>query len=129
VHLSGFLDQMSSAQKALVREAIQVYSEIRPDIAQAVPFWPLGLPQWTSEWLALGLRTDDVAYLTVWRRGGPAECQVSLPKDAENPAIVYPRESAAALRWDSAGRRLTVEIPRTPMAVLIRISLQVTAKP
>jgi alpha-galactosidase len=122
VHLSGFLDQMSSAQRALVRDAIEVYGEIRQDIAHAVPFWPLGLPQWTSEWLALGIRTDDVTYLTVWRRGGPSECQVSLPEDAGNPEILYPRHSSAALHWDSGSRRLTVDIPRTPMAVLIRIS-------
>jgi alpha-galactosidase len=122
IHLSGFLDQMRPEQQALVAEAIQAYRGIRQDLAGAVAFWPLGLPHWTSEWLALGMRADDGAYLTVWRRGGPPECQISLPEQVTNPEILYPRQSPAALRWNSADRQLTVEIPRAPAAVVIRLT-------
>lgn len=42
VQLSGQLDRMSPAQRALVTDAIRVCKQIRPAIARSVPFWPLG---------------------------------------------------------------------------------------
>lgn len=44
IHLSGHLDRMAQRQLALVRDAVTTYKTIRPDLARAVPFWPLGLP-------------------------------------------------------------------------------------
>ena len=69
VQLSGHLDQMDQHQRELVARAVRVYQEIRPDLAIAVPFWPLGLPRWTGSWIALGMRAPAASYLTVWHRG------------------------------------------------------------
>ena len=54
LHLSGHIDRMSQAQQQLVADAVGVYKQIRSELACAVPFWPLGLPQWTDRWFALG---------------------------------------------------------------------------
>ena len=78
LYLSGHLDQMSVRQFALVHNAVTTHKAIREDLARAVPFWPLGLPAWTAPWLALGLRTEEYAYLAVWRRPGATE-DVELP--------------------------------------------------
>ena len=69
VHLSGHIDRMSGRAAELVAQAIGVYKQIRGDLADAVPFWPLGLPEWTAPWLAVGMRTAGAAYLAAWRRG------------------------------------------------------------
>ena len=116
---------MSDHQRALVRDGVDVYKSIRGDLARALPFWPLGLPGWTDEWLALGLRTpeDATAYLSVWRRGGPAELHIPvrhLAGRALRADVLHPSSADAGRAvWDGEG--LTVSVPRTPGVLLIRL--------
>ncbi|MET8169826.1 alpha-galactosidase [Streptomyces sp. NPDC005329] len=128
VHLSGFLDRMNDDQFDLVRSAIGVYRDIRPDIRQARPFWPLGLPTWEDAWLAHGLRDQDFTYLTVWRRepgAGPASRTLTLPHLRGvhlHPEVLYPATADATTEWDAAAGRLTVVLPRPDTSVLLRVS-------
>ncbi|MFF5310968.1 glycoside hydrolase family 36 protein [Streptomyces massasporeus] len=125
IHLSGHLDRMSDHQRALVREAVDVYTSIRGDLARALPFWPLGLPGWTDDWLALGLRTpgDATAYLSVWRRGGPARLRIPVRylagRDVRADVLHPSSADAGGAVWD--GEELTVSVPRTPGVLLIRL--------
>ncbi|MES5820265.1 alpha-galactosidase [Streptomyces sp. RG80] len=125
VHLSGHLDRMSEHQLGLVRDAMDTYKAIRGDLAGAVPFWPLGLPGWTDEWLALGMRVPDgPSYVTVWRRGGSTELRLPLGHlagRAVRAEVLHPSgpEAGAAL-WD--GNALRVSLPRTPGVLLVRLS-------
>jgi alpha-galactosidase len=141
VHLSGHIDQMSDAQRRLVADAVDVYKQIRSDLPNALPFWPLGLPQWTDSWLALGMRTPAVSYLIVWHRGrfagpdaatnraaradtDPTTLAISLPLLRGNgiaPEILYPRTRQPVVGWDVERSELTVALPETPAACLIRI--------
>ena len=70
VHLSGNIHKLNARQFSLVRHGMDVYKEIRQDIKVSTPFWPLGLPGWHDDWLALGLNAPTCKYLAVWRRGG-----------------------------------------------------------
>ncbi|GAB2729251.1 glycoside hydrolase family 36 protein [Streptomyces bullii] len=128
IHLSGHLDRMSARQLGLVRDAVAVYKAIRADLARAVPFWPLGLPGWTDDWLALGLRVagDRTSYLSVWRRGGAAELRLPVPHAAGREVraeILHPSGPAAgsAVRDDEG---LVVSLPRTPGVLLIRLTVE-----
>jgi alpha-galactosidase len=130
VHLSGHLNRMTDAQRHLVAGAVATYKRIRADLAQAEPFWPLGLPGWTDSWLALGMRTPRTSYLVVWRRPPvngtgqpPAEAILPVPHLRDRPVTVdvsYPDGTAAAA-WDAAAGRLTVTLPRAPSACLIEL--------
>ncbi|MDQ0835509.1 alpha-galactosidase [Streptomyces achromogenes] len=124
VHLSGFLDLMDDDRFALVRSAIGVYKDIRPRIAAAHPFWPLGLPGWEDSWLAHGLRGPESTFLTVWRRGPDGERRaLSLPHlrgVGPVPEVLYPHPSDATARWDADAGILTVHLPRPDTAVLLR---------
>ncbi|KUO02816.1 glycoside hydrolase family 36 protein [Streptomyces caeruleatus] len=128
IHLSGHLDRMSQRQLGFVRDAVTTYRTIRPDLARAVPFWPLGLPGWTDEWLALGMRSSDdrTSYLTVWRRGGERELRLPIGHLAGREVraeILYPSPASGAAAgsavWD--GDALRVSLPRTPAVVLVRL--------
>ncbi|MFF8970174.1 alpha-galactosidase [Streptomyces sp. NPDC014995] len=126
VHLSGHLDRMSGRQLALVRDALATYKAIRGDLAGAVPFWPLGLPGWTDEWLALGMRVpgDRTSYVSVWRRGGEAALRLPVRHLAGREVraeILHPSAAGAGSAvWD--GRGLRVSLPRTPTALLVRLA-------
>ncbi|MEU9632188.1 hypothetical protein AB0D89_36140 [Streptomyces luteogriseus] len=125
IHLSGHLDRMPDRRRALVRDAVDIYKSIRGDLAGALSFRPLGLPGWTDEWLAPGLRTpgDATAYLSVWRRGGPARLRIPLRHPAGGALRVdVPHPSApdaGGAVWDGEGP--TVFQPRTPGVLLIRL--------
>jgi alpha-galactosidase len=126
IHLSGHLDRMTDAQRELVAEAIGVYKEIRGDLLAAVPFWPLGLPRWSDEWLALGMRGATATYVVVWHRDGesstPPASWLSLtlaaPQTEARPRVLYPRDGAA-LAWDATLGALRVSLPRSPSACLV----------
>ncbi|UJV46521.1 alpha-galactosidase [Streptomyces sp. AMCC400023] len=134
IHLSGHLDRMTEAQLGLVREAVGTYKAIRGDLARSVPFWPLGLPGWTDEWLALGMRVagrDGRSYLSVWRRGGEAEVRLPVAHlagrgGAVRAEILHPsaaRAEATAV-WDPTAGELRVSVPRTPATLLLRLTTE-----
>lgn len=126
IHLSGHLDRMSDTQLGLVRDAMKVYQRIRHDLPQAVPFWPLGLPGWTDPWLALGMRAGHTTYVTVWHREGePAGTTLPLPHLqglAARVDILYPTTPPGTATWSTAPGELTVTLPRTPTALLLRLT-------
>ncbi|MGI5430736.1 alpha-galactosidase [Streptomyces sp. CA-179760] len=145
VHLSGFLNLMSPEQSGLVRSAVSVYKELRPELSGARPFWPLGLPGWEDEWVAHGLRGQGATLLSVWRRepGNGAAPTVSghdrngsagtdrtdrtltiphLRGARVQPTVLYPATTDAAAEWDADAGRLTVSLPRGNTAVLLRLS-------
>ncbi|KAK1179002.1 alpha-galactosidase [Streptomyces sp. NBS 14/10] len=127
VHLSGHLDRMSPRQLARVQWAVATYRRLRGDLVTGVPFWPLGLPGWDDAWVALGVRSGETAYVTVWRReGGPAECTLPLGYLAgrwTEAELLHPAAaSGAEARWDAGRGELTVALPRTPMALLVRLT-------
>jgi alpha-galactosidase len=134
VNLSGHLDFMTSAQQKLVAQAITTYKEIRADIADALPFWPLGLPGWTDPWLAVGMRATSATYVVVWRRENSTATQavteVSLPiapsHTEAQPRVLY---NGALLDWNTTDGELRVSLPRCPSACLIAFDTALPVRP
>lgn len=127
VHLSGRLDRMSPHQLTLVGDAMAVYTRLRADLPRALPFWPLGLPGWSDDWLALGMRVPEgPTYVLVWRRQG-AEPRLSVPirhlagRAAVKVEILHPRKAAGEAVWDGGGAAVGLLLPRTPAALLLRL--------
>jgi alpha-galactosidase len=111
VHLSGHIDQMTDAQRRLVADAVDVYKQVRTDLPDALPFWPLGLPRWTDSWLALGMRTPAVTHLIVWHRGrlpGPQAGTGSAALAHNQPAAFAGTEPTAFADTDPA--RLAIPV-------------------
>jgi alpha-galactosidase len=141
VHLSGHIDRMSASQQRLVADAISTYKRIRPDLATAVPFWPLGLPGWADNWVAHGMRAPSASYVVVWHRGhlgggpgaesasdgasagsGPAEMAIPVAhlRGAHAVAeLLYPALGGGRVDWSSSMGELTVTLPGVPSACLI----------
>ncbi|KAH7377392.1 glycoside hydrolase superfamily [Pyrenochaeta sp. MPI-SDFR-AT-0127] len=95
VHLSGRLDHLKSHQYDLIKAGMDVYKSIRQLLRHAHPFWPLGLPSWESEWVALGMKcTNGDMLLSVWRRAGPTTHVLPLPLTDSQPnyriELLYP---------------------------------------
>ncbi len=115
IHQSGHLAEISTERIDLVKEGISCYKNIRQDIKRALPYWPLDLADNLDQWLCAGLKTDEKAYLAVWKRemdgkidnrlavSGrmPEENCFEIPldglafaKDGVNVHILYPEKEA-----------------------------------
>jgi alpha-galactosidase len=89
VHLAGRIDTLSRAQRTIVRDGLTT-SDLRATVSSGTPFWPLGLPGWRDDWIAVGRRTADELVLAVWRREGEAKISMPLP-EAHDVEVLYPR--------------------------------------
>ncbi|GGG04131.1 hypothetical protein GCM10010912_56100 [Paenibacillus albidus] len=127
VHQSGHLAELSPRRRELVKEALDYYKSIRGDIPQALPFWPLGLPDGQGEWVSFGLVCGGRRYLAVWRIAGEAE-EVTLPiaeLKGHTPAVscAYPQEHHSSWKWDATTGTLTVKLPAGRTARLLELRL------
>jgi len=125
IHLSGQLVDLSPEARALVHEAVAVYRDLRADLPDALPLWPLGLPAWDDPWVALALRTPTTTYLTAWRRpGADPTTTLHLPHLLAPPAVVtpiFPADTRATTAWNPGTAELTLTLPAAPSAVLLRL--------
>lgn len=143
MYLSGYLNRMSDAERALVHEAVAAQKQVLATIEASEPFWPLGLPGWDDPWLALGLRTGEAAHLSVWRRpGAPESVVLPLPnwrgrELTTTPFFpVFPASAAPAAEsagwswhWDASAGELHVTAPVAPSARVITLTSSPDSSP
>lgn len=123
--LSGFLAELRPAQRELVHEAVAVQKQWRERLATSTPRWPLGLPAWSDDVIALALRADEHGdgqpdtLLAVWSRG--AARRIRLPGLA--PAAVTTAFPAAHDVWPTTleGDDLIVDVPAGHSARLFAV--------
>ncbi|KAK1704795.1 uncharacterized protein BDZ83DRAFT_758709 [Colletotrichum acutatum] len=133
VYLSGRIDLLSDNQLAIVKEGLEVYKSMRGDLHYAHPTWPLGLPKWHDDWVALALTSADgkTTYLAVWRRDGPTEVNISLEdklrthKDSK-VSVLYPNRFTTKAELDGAEYVLHLKLPAEPCARILKIESQNT---
>lgn len=78
LYLSGNLDRLNSDQRALVREATDLYPAVISHHALATPSWPLGLPRWNDDVVCLASVGATKTLLFVWNRD-EGERHISVP--------------------------------------------------
>ena len=132
IHQSGHLADLDPVRFGLVAEGIRCYKQIRNQIANAVPFWPLGLSSYGDLWSCLGLRCtgdSDCDYIAVWRNGAQEE-QISLPLPEKkgiraDTGILFPSGMDGNAYWDASAGVLTVTLPHPVSARLIMLKYTV----
>ncbi|SDE11136.1 glycoside hydrolase family 36 protein [Glycomyces harbinensis] len=119
IYLSGFLGELGAEQSALVREAVALHKDRRHRIAESHPAWPLGLPGWDDDVIALQLDAGSESLLALWSRGGAAA--IALPGlRGRTLEQVYPAALPPwAIRTD--GDAPVVEVPAGPAARIFAV--------
>ena len=116
-HLSGPLHELSAENFALVKEGPACYRQIRADIPAGLPFWPLGLPAFDSDWVSLGLRNESRAYLAVWRMNAREDtCRLPMAFLSGAPPSVrclYPSSTDSRFHWNDRRGALSVTLPES----------------
>ncbi|WP_328523032.1 glycoside hydrolase family 36 protein [Kribbella sp. NBC_00359] len=121
LYLSGHLNRMTPTELDLIRSALAAHRAILDDLDTLVPAWPLGLPTWTDDWIALSLNGPDISYLTVWHRTpGPSTVTLSLPRSRIDPH--FPTEDTAwTYTWTDDTLTITANTPE-PSARVLRLT-------
>jgi len=120
IHQSGRLDAISDSALLQVTNGIRTYRQvIRDHIPQAVPFYPLGMPDVTdhSAPVALGMRAPGSTVLGAWRLEGADK--VELPVEAAKAEILYPVDLGIEL--ETVKEKVLVRFPRPKMACILRL--------
>ncbi|MGN1133517.1 MAG: glycoside hydrolase family 36 protein [Oscillospiraceae bacterium] len=126
IHQSGHLVNLPPESKELIKEGIAVYKKIRKDIKNALPFWCLGTSSFSDEWVSLGLRTENTAYLAVWRKETSND-SISLPidflkgKDAEISCI-YPSFNEDEFCFNKQSGKVSVRLKKQYTARLFKLA-------
>jgi alpha-galactosidase len=123
LYLSGYLNRLAPEQRALVHEAVAAHRALRPEILTGRPGWPLGLPGWEDEELALSLTGADSMLITLWHRDvGPARFDVPIPATATSVTAVFPT-TLHGWTVELSGNRLAVSVDVAgPSARTFRLS-------
>lgn len=129
IHQSGHLAELSTKRGSLVKEGIDYYKTIRQNIKKALPIWPTGLADNLDNWLTFALKTEDKAYLVVWRRGGDEEMEVPLSQiwkgeKCSKITLAYPKESMkdnCQMEYDGEKGVLKIKFKQPVMARLFEI--------
>ncbi len=70
---------MMPTELDLIRSALAAHRAILADLDALVPAWPLGLPTWSDEWIAMFLNGPTSSYLTLWH--GPPPTRPNTARD------------------------------------------------
>ena len=122
-YISGMVWKMSDTGMKRMQEGIALYKEIRSDVRDGVPFFPLGFGHIRDKALAYGIINGDVAYLAVFT---PATDEVEIPltieKEIAEVSVIYPKEQLCEYSYENGV--LHVKMPQKAAARLFRIQLK-----
>ncbi len=126
IHQSGHLASLDKERFDLVSEGIACYKQIRSQIKDAVPFWPLGLASYSDEWVSLGLHCKDRDLIAVWRCDTEKESiDLPLPEKTGQKAdarIIFPHNMGGEAAWNAESGTLQVKLPAKYSARLILLT-------
>ena len=125
IHQSGHLAELNDERKMLVKEALTYYKTIREEIAQGLPFWPIGLSSFSDEWVSLGIKSQKKSYVAVWRRvgGEPSHCfpVPHLRGKRVKAHCAYPSYTECEYGWNQDTGILSVRLEKPYCARLFEL--------
>ncbi|MBQ7794825.1 MAG: alpha-galactosidase [Clostridia bacterium] len=119
MHLSGDVTNLSPDKLDIMKEGVRCYKNIRTDIPSFIPFYPLGIPQYSDKWQAAGYQNDEKIYFAIWRYDD--ECaELTIPVTAASAEIIYPSKcSATAVLCNNT---LKVSIGEKNSAIIVKLN-------
>lgn len=120
VHLSGEVYGWDNEQLNEVKKAISCYKSIREDIKESLPFYPLGIPQYTDKFMCAAYKCKSCIRMALWRMD-TEEKDIVIP--FENKIIsakaIYPLDFEGEVVINNS--TLKVTMPREYTAAIIEI--------
>lgn len=113
IHQSGHLAKIKQEHFNLIKEALDFYKDIRLELKDALPSWPLGLSKFDSPWSCLVMHNKALVeqdkskpqylFMSVWHRNSKDEAiDIPLPKFKGKELVIealYPNYLAGHAQW------------------------------
>lgn len=121
MHLSGAVMNMSEDNLALLKEGVECYKAIRKDLPLSIPFYPMGLPEYSNDTFCMGFKNNGTARLTIWKLSDDAQ-KIEIPLDfnVNKVNVLYPSNSDFKIKKTKTG--LLVNAPKGIGAVVVELS-------
>ena len=122
-YISGMVWKLGENSMNRMKEGIALYKEIREEVRDGVPFFPLGFGTLKSEVLAYGVKAEKNTYLSVWTPG-TTEAVIPL-EDSEQiskVSVIYPKEEMCEYKIENGN--LAVKMPQEKAARLFKIEMK-----
>lgn len=122
VHLSGEIQAWDEEQTALVKEALDLHKKIRCDIPKSIPFWPLGMPQYSDTWMCEAYKLPHKIRMAIWRMDEQkASIKIPLGCGIKDAKILYPSHCDGKITPQGNDLTVTLNSPCTAAVIEIEI--------
>ena len=118
LHLGGQITQLCENSFNLVQEGIACYKQIRNDLPNAIPFYPLGIPKHGDSIICLALRCSECTRIAVWCFDSDYR-NIHIPLDCKSTKILYPADSKTTVLKTNGG--IAVNFSSAYTAAIIEI--------
>ncbi|MEM0054508.1 MAG: alpha-galactosidase [Nitrososphaeria archaeon] len=127
IHQSGKITEIANDNLNYLKEGISYYKTIRNYIPDSLPFWPLGLPEYSDGWVSLGLKlNNNKSLIAIWRINGKNEVCILPLKQFEGKSLsikcAYPlKDDKVKYNWNRNNGTLSVVLPEFYTARILEI--------
>lgn len=121
-YMSGMVWKLSPENFELMKEGVSLYKEIREELKEGTPVFPLGFCNGKDPVLAYGVQTEDVVYLSVFMPGtDEGEIPLDFGRKVEKISVIYPETVDCQFTCEDA--ILKIKMPKKKAARLFRVQL------
>ncbi|QBE97354.1 Alpha-galactosidase [Blautia producta] len=121
-YISGMVWKLGTANMVLLREGIALYKQIRSELKEGEPFFPLGFAHLGDPVLAYGVKTRNCFYLSVLMPDAEeATIPLDLAENVKNVSVIYPRYLGCS--YEYLERNLKVHMPQKKTGRLFKFEL------
>lgn len=121
-YMSGMVWKLSPENLELMKEGISLYKEIREELKDGTPVFPLGFCNGKDPVLAYGVQTEDVVYLSVFMPGtDEGEIPLDFGRKVEKISVIYPETVDCQFTCEDA--ILKIKMPKKKAARLFQVQL------
>ena len=119
-YVSGLVWDISGENFQLMKEGLEVYKEIRGNLVEMTPFFPLGFHSVKSRILAYGVKDEKRAYLSVFTPDSDyAEIPLKKLPKVKKVSVIYPKNVKCEFQLEN--QMLKVKMPQNTCARLFEL--------
>ena len=119
-YISGLVWDISGENFQLMKEGLDVYKEIRVNLVEMVPFFPLGFHSVKSQVLAYGVKDEKHAYLSVFTPDSDyAEIPLKKLPKVKKVSVIYPKDVRCEFQLEN--QMLKVKMSQSTCARLFEL--------
>lgn len=119
LYLSGQMLDMDECRLKLIKEGLDLHKKIRNEISDSTPFYPIGLPNRSSNVICMGFDYSTCKRIALWCFDA-ADTEVTVPVEYSNAKILYPSDTKITISNKNNG--LNVKIPSGSTSAVIELN-------